>query len=93
MGFFGFAAGYVASGDVETGFDEQTPEIPRREAGVPLAVTSGDLVLLVLVEAEQNEPSARTKHTAAFRQRACWMFGVRERMENEHGIERCGAER
>jgi hypothetical protein len=93
MGFFGFAASHVASGDVETGLDEQAPEIARREAGMPLAVTSGDLVLLVAIEAEKNEAPAGTKHAAALCQSASWVLGVRQRVKNEHGIERRRAER
>ena len=54
----GLAAGTSADDDVEAGAREQAAQRARREARVTLAVARGDLVLLVLVEAQQR-PAAR----------------------------------
>ena len=51
------------------------------------------LMLLMLIETEQDQAPARTQHARAFFERACWLFGIGERVKQHHRIVGSGLER
>ena len=59
---------------------------------MPLAVARGDLVLLVLVQAEQDEAPPGAQDASAFAEGACRVLGVGQGVKHQHGIERCAFE-
>ena len=92
----GFLASRQATSATTTsrpGGREQAPHGARREAGMALAVAGGHLVLLVLIEAQQDQPSAGTQHPGAFLERAGRVLGIGQRVKHQHGVERGGPER
>ncbi len=87
------ATGELYESDGEPGPRQERAQRPRREAGVALAVRDGDLLLLVPVEREEDEAAPRSQHPRALLQGLGRVLGVRQRVEDEDGVERRGAER
>ena len=93
MRFLGLSACHIGGGNVEPGLSDHTSQVPWREAGMALPVASGDLVLLVPIEAKKNEPAGRTKHAGALAESLRGVLGVRQRVKEKDGVERRRAER
>src|SRR5450631_3244618 len=78
--FLGFPTSDFGTGDFEACPGEQGADGFRRKTRVTLAVTRGHLVLLVLVETQQNQPTAGAQDARALRERARWMLGIGQRV-------------
>src|SRR6188768_4226166 len=64
---FGFAGGDFGASHVEARSRKQATDGARGEAGVALAVARGHLVLLMLIEAKQDQAPPRAQHARALR--------------------------
>ena len=81
------ARGNLARAHVEGRAGEQATQRTGRKAGMPLSVAGRHVVLVVMVEAEDDDLASGTQHACALFQHAGGSFGVGQRVKHEDRVE------